>query len=456
MYIPRGGRWFAAAIAGAFFAAAESPAADFAVTNTTNAGAGSLRQAITDANNAAGPDRVVFDAGVAGTILLTGGQITITDAVEILGPGADVLTISGNDASRIFLINAGPVTIEDLRFRDGFANASPGGGAIHVNGTTLTCRYCEFRDNVSDSATLAYGGALSTLNSANLVLENCLFVGNRAGGGNVAFGGAIRQASGSFTATNCTFSGNIAAGSTESYGGGASIGGAPLRMTHCTFTLNDVVLGLGRGAGLYYAGGGTFNVRSSIFAANVGASNMGRSTGTYVSECYNLDADGGSNWSTGGCDLVGSAGTPLDAGLLPLANNGGTMASHALLETSIALDAGGPGDDVLYDTLIVDQRGQPRPVDGDCDATIAADIGAYEQQTECGCTNVRGDANCDGNVNFFDIDPFVLALFDPSAYQTLFCGGDACGIDLDCSGAINFFDIDPFLDCVFFTCPPCP
>jgi len=56
-----------------------------------------------------------------------------------------------------------------------------------------------------------------------------------------------------------------------------------------------------------------------------------------------------------------------------------------------------------------------------------------------------GDVNCDGSINVFDIDPFVLALVDPAAYATAHPG---CRIDnADCNGDgdVNVFDIDPFV-----------
>lgn len=68
----------------------------------------------------------------------------------------------------------------------------------------------------------------------------------------------------------------------------------------------------------------------------------------------------------------------------------------------------------------------------------------------------RGDANCDGAVSFFDIDPFVLALFDLPAYQAAFCSGALATVDIDCGGTVDFFDVEPFLECLFGTCPPCP
>ncbi len=72
------------------------------------------------------------------------------------------------------------------------------------------------------------------------------------------------------------------------------------------------------------------------------------------------------------------------------------------------------------------------------------------------CPGDRGDANCDGTIDFFDIDPFLLSLFNPAAYTAANCGGSLCAADIDCNGGVDFFDIDPFLACLFSTCPPCP
>ncbi len=72
------------------------------------------------------------------------------------------------------------------------------------------------------------------------------------------------------------------------------------------------------------------------------------------------------------------------------------------------------------------------------------------------CPGSRGDANCDGIVDFFDIDPFLTALFAPSDYVDLHCNGLFCSVDTDCNGAVDFFDIDAFLSCLFGGCAPCP
>ena len=58
---------------------------------------------------------------------------------------------------------------------------------------------------------------------------------------------------------------------------------------------------------------------------------------------------------------------------------------------------------------------------------------------------VPGDTNCDGAVDSFDIDPFVLALTDVQAYAAQFPECDASSADVNGDGVINAFDIDPFV-----------
>ncbi|MGE0481467.1 MAG: hypothetical protein AB7Q17_13445 [Phycisphaerae bacterium] len=56
-----------------------------------------------------------------------------------------------------------------------------------------------------------------------------------------------------------------------------------------------------------------------------------------------------------------------------------------------------------------------------------------------------GDMNCDGAVNNFDIDPFVLALTDPAGYAAAFPSCDINNADANNDGSVNNFDIDPFV-----------
>lgn len=60
----------------------------------------------------------------------------------------------------------------------------------------------------------------------------------------------------------------------------------------------------------------------------------------------------------------------------------------------------------------------------------------------------HGDANCDGAINNFDIDAFVLALTDPQAYAVAFPGCPISTADVNQDGFVNNFDIDPFVTCI--------
>lgn len=92
----------------------------------------------------------------------------------------------------------------------------------------------------------------------------------------------------------------------------------------------------------------------------------------------------------------------------------------------------------------------------------------------CAGGPIRGDANCDGRVNNFDIDGFLAAVLSPlsptapAAYlpgdpdRALCWAARLCWGDLEGAvspGAITNFDVDPFVSCVLVLPPqgqPCP
>ena len=113
-----------AAAALIFFLMVPTWAATLTVTNLNDSGAGSLRQAIPDAN----PGDMI-DFAVTGTIFLTSGELLVqTGPVTIQGPGADQLTIDGNNSSRVFHIAAGTTaTITGVTVANGNAGTDLGG-----------------------------------------------------------------------------------------------------------------------------------------------------------------------------------------------------------------------------------------------------------------------------------------------------------------------------------------
>ena len=77
-------------------------------------------------------------------------------------------------------------------------------------------------------------------------------------------------------------------------------------------------------------------------------------------------------------DQYGKLSSPLNPELAPLADNGGTTLTHALLSRSPAIDAGSPIPGFGESCDDVDQRGLVRPIDGNFDGSNVCDIGAYE------------------------------------------------------------------------------
>jgi len=244
------------------------------VQNANDSGAGSLRQAIMDA--CAGSTITfaspLFD--VAQTITLTSGDLVINKNLTIQGPGANLLTISGNSV---------------------------------VNTTGY------------------HGGGVYTPTGTNSQIISCTITNNTASGPNSTGGLRLDYDDGG----SLTVSNTIIAGNTGNSGATADVNSA--------------------GSGVAFTSGG-----------------------------YNLIGDGtGATDFTGTADQVGTSGSPINALLGPLADNGGSTQTHALLTGSPALDNGNAFG------LTTDQRGLARTQDDPSQTNAAGgdgtDIGAIEK-----------------------------------------------------------------------------
>jgi len=58
---------------------------------------------------------------------------------------------------------------------------------------------------------------------------------------------------------------------------------------------------------------------------------------------------------------------------------------------------------------------------------------------------VTGDTNCDGHVNFGDINPFVAAIVSSEGYEAQFPDCTIYNADINLDGQVNFGDINPFV-----------
>ncbi|MCG3128586.1 MAG: hypothetical protein CHACPFDD_03475 [Phycisphaerae bacterium] len=57
-----------------------------------------------------------------------------------------------------------------------------------------------------------------------------------------------------------------------------------------------------------------------------------------------------------------------------------------------------------------------------------------------------GDMNCDGAINGFDIDPFLLAITAPGDFGTTYPGCDITNADFSGDGNVNGLDVEPFVN----------
>ena len=137
-------------------------ATTYTVTNTNDAGTGSLRAAIAQANSdVTPPTLVLIPSSVSGTITLTSGELGISQAMSVQGPGASILSVSGGGSSRVFSVSAGPgktVSLSGMKIADGHLSGTHGAG-LNAFGANLALTDCVF-DNNDASALGGQGGGI--------------------------------------------------------------------------------------------------------------------------------------------------------------------------------------------------------------------------------------------------------------------------------------------------------
>lgn len=337
---------------------------------------------------------------------------------------------NGRSESGAAILNAGTVRATDCVFSGNVAssltNKVSSGGAVYNSGVLILSR-CTLRENqavgLRESSFPGHshdsqGGAICNLGTLNI--ENSLFAWNQAicqdggvggsggltpggagGSGGSGYGGAIFNG-GVATLVNSTLIANTCTGGQGGRGGdggmyfthgqyyyccpggpggngGSGLGSGIysvdhlLNLTNCTIANNSAGAGVGGsgGIGLYgvaadgingAASGALQSSVNSLLVNTVFATNSPpNGTGDRTDLGHNLSSDGSCAFTN-----VGSLNST-DPKLGPLADNGGSTLTMALLPGSPAIDAG-----ESESAPFSDQRGFPRPVGR------AADIGAYE------------------------------------------------------------------------------
>jgi CSLREA domain-containing protein len=341
-----------------------------AIYYTSNAGGLTLRDGALTANAALGAAGGAFYASAAGPLTLADLEVRGNSSVG--GGGGGVAAYHESAA------------ISGVRFLDNLTASDAGGGLQENAAGDSTITDSTFAGNRVDDGD---GGGLARVGGGVLTVERALFAGNVAGAADAEGGGLYAAAGEESLIFNVTFSGNHSA-----YRGGGLFGATTVRVRSTTFAGN-----------VASQGGAAYNdaelrLGNTILAAGAAGANC---AGTPpVSGSGNIDTDGS-------CRLAGAADRAgVDPELDPLADNGGPTATHALAPTSPAIDAGNSAI-----CPATDQRGIPRPADGNADGRADCDVGAYEHVDlcpndprkiipgACGCGEPDADDNANGVVD---------------------------------------------------------
>ncbi len=420
----------------------------------TAAGDCTLRAAIQEANALPGFDTIALEAGFyaltrpgAGEDASATGDLDVSEALRIVGEGADSTIVDGGNLDRVLHTLAAAVATDVSGVTISGGNASLGGGGIFHNGSSLTLTDVVIRDNIGP-----LGGGLHNARSATL--EDVIVSNNRATatGGQ---GGGI-YSSGALRATDTIITDNAARD-----GGGVS-SSAALTFINASITRNSAIT---QGGGIRSLGTlSTLSMERGILLGNSATdgggiyhSNSNSTTGFISLTLANVTL--GRNAASSGAALWSAVATTGGARLthVTIADNAGVairrndtpriwIANSIIADTVSAANCNGPltsqghnidsgsscgftqptdksdtdpllgplsqCGDLDYFPLLpdspaidaasavcpppgIDQCGSPRPRDGDGDGTRVCDVGASELGPQCGNGFVSPPEECD-------------------------------------------------------------
>jgi hypothetical protein len=312
--------------------------ATYDVTTIADSGAGSLRQAILNANGTAGLDTINILVG--NTITLTTGELVISDDTTINGNG---VIVSGNNSSRVFFVNSGTVSLQNLTVANGRAQGGSGGssgaggggaagmgGGLFINAGSVSLNTVNFSNNQAVGGAGGAGGRD--------------FYGGGGGGigGNGGDGSELNRlggtggnggALGGIPGAGGTVSNNGTAGDSGAGGGGGGFGGS----------------GIGNfgGSGGFGGGGGGGGYGNGDFGGSGGAGGFGGGggggAGPFDGRSGGLGGSfGGSGGSSGSYGGGGGGGAGL-GGAIFLRSGTLNLTTVSFTSNSATGGAGGSG-----------------------------------------------------------------------------------------------------------------
>ncbi len=339
----------------------------------------SLREAVAQANTNAGADVIRFTAAVVGKqLVLTGGELVVTDSLTIDGGGSGVqTTLDANRASRVMSVkgNATTATLTDLVLTNGQSNGEAGGGIALTGGAALVLTDAAVTGNDSTvpgdyTGKGGDGGGIFAGAGSRVTLLRSTVEHNAAsayyGGGN---GGGIAGAgSNTISATDSAVANNRGV-----YGGGIFAGSGSQVTIERTSLADNWGGGFrwkGGGGGLYIKGG-TAEIYDASISGNFGYGSGGggilaRSSTVSLSNCTLADNETGKHYGAvpGGAILGGTlriANCTITGNRIPstagydYGHGAGIAAAQVTLSNSILagnFDRDGIAQDVADSTVV--------------------------------------------------------------------------------------------------------
>lgn len=288
-----------------------------------------------------------FTSGGAIALESTTGSILHSTFLNNYSQGCYDVFCEQPGGGAIYLSNS-DVIIQDSLF---LHNSSVLGGALVNSQSSVTIQDSSFISNTGGTG-YQYGGGIVNY-YGTMTLTNSTVSDNTAG-----FGGGIHNNTGTLTVTNTTISGN-----TASQGGAVYNSWGTLTLINSTLTGNSANLG----GAIYHSYGSSMAINSILANSILGGDCASWSGGT-IDGGHNISSDDSCSF-----DPANGSMPNTDPLLGPLHDNGGPTLTHALLWNSPAIDLGDNNQ-----CPSTDQRGMPRPIDGNMDGNPVCDIGSYE------------------------------------------------------------------------------
>ncbi len=428
------------------------------------------------------------------------GQDSAMKGLTVRNAFVDETSANGPFGGAVLCESSGPAII-DCEFAASWARESSlsygGGGGVACLGGTTTIRDCAFEECSGGD-----GGAI-LLQDSDATIESCTFRSCHA-----CNGGGIAVLDSAVTINRCVFDGNNGSRGCGSGGGGVFASGssayaeilrclfidqrggtaalfldAPSALVRdCEFELNQATDFPGAVQDL-----GAARIERCRFTRNKGNFGVVRcAAGTVVKDCV-FNRNSGSHASPGaaltvvkgtrviGCTIVrnGALGrhAAINGGLATITNcvlwdNGAEAIQATSVISHSVVEGGWPGEGnidadprfvdllngdlhLLPDSPAID-AGDPTYTAMSGEADIDGQLRVWNGRIDMGADEfgsfVYGDLNCDGALDAFDIEPFILALTDPQQYAVQHPGCQAILADLNGDGVVDAFDISPFID----------